>query len=93
MSFFSNLIELFYKYTRPSIPVIECTTLTMEFEEVGTRQFIYHKNLDSIEICDILNSIFEEHEGLEIIGDVEVFKYQRDEDHEKESLNFLQIQE
>jgi len=93
VSFFSNLIELFYKYTRPSIPVIECTTLTMEFEDGGKRQFVYHKTLDTIEICDNLNAIFEEHEGQEIKGDIEVFKYQRTGNQENESLNFLQIQE
>ena len=93
MSFFSNLIELFYKYTRPSIPVIECTTLTMEFEDGGKRQFVYHKTLDTIEICDNLNAIFEEHEGQEIKGDIEVFKYQKSGNQENESLNFLQIQE
>jgi len=93
VSFFSNLIELFYKYTRPSIPVIECTTLTMEFEDGGKRQFVYHKTLDTIEICDNLNAIFEEHEGQEIKGDIEVFKYQRTGNQENESLNFLPIQE
>ena len=93
MSFFSNLIELFYKYTRPSIPVIECTTLTMEFKDGGKRQFVYHKTLDTIEICDNLNAIFEEHEGQEIKGDIEVFKYQRTGNQENESLNFLPIQE
>jgi len=93
VSFFSNLIELFYKYTRPSIPVIECTTLTMEFEDGGKRQFVYHKTLDTIEICDNLNAIFEEHEGQEIKGDIEVFKYQKTGNQENESLNFLQIQE
>ena len=93
MSFFTNLIELIYKHTRRSIPVVECTTVTMEFKEGGKRQFVYHKLLDTIEICDNLNAIFEEHEGLEIVGDVEVFKYQRSGDQENESLNFLQIQE
>ena len=93
MSFFTNLIELIYKHTRPSIPVVECTTVTMEFKNGWKRQFIYHKLLDTVEICDNLNAIFEEHEGLEIIGDVEVFKYQRSGDQENESLNFLQIQE
>ena len=93
MSFFSNLIELFYKYTRPSIPVIESTTLSMEFEDGGKRQFVYRKTLDTVEICDNLNAIFEEHEGQEIKGDIEVFKYQRTGNQENESLNFLQIQE
>ena len=73
--------------------MVECTTLTMEFEKVGTRQFVYHKNLDPIEICDNLNAIFEEHEGMEIIGDVEVFKYTRTRNQETESLNYLPIQE
>ena len=93
MSFFTNLIELIYKHTRRSIPVVECTTVTMEFKNGWKRQFIYHKLLDTVEICDNLNAIFEEHEGLEIVGDVEVFKYQRSGDQENESLNFLQIQE
>ena len=93
MSFFSNLIGLFYKHTRPSIPVVECTTLTMEFKNGWKRQFIYHKLLDTIEICDNLNAIFEEHEGLEIVGDVEIFKYERTGDQENESLNFLPIRD
>ena len=93
MSFFTNLIGLIYKHTRRSIPVVECTTVTMEFKEGGKRQFVYHKLLDTIEICDNLNAIFEEHEGLEIVGDVEIFKYERTGDQENESLNFLQIQE
>ena len=93
MSFLRHLIRLVYKYSRPSIPMVECTTLTMEFEKVGTRQFVYHKNLDAIEICDNLNAIFEEHEGMEIIGDVEVFKYTRTRNQETESLNYLPIQE
>ena len=93
MSFFHHLSRLLFGYTRPSIPVVECTTLTMEFKNGWKRQFVYHKLLDTIEICDNLNAIFEEHEGLEIVGDVEVFKYQRSGDQENESLNFLQIQE
>ena len=93
MSFFHHLSRLLFGYTRPSIPVVECTTLTMEFKNGWKRQFIYHKLLDTVEICDNLNAIFEEHEGLEIVGDVEVFKYQRSGDQENESLNFLQIQE
>ena len=93
MSFFDHLSRLLSRYTRPSIPVVECTTVTMEFKEGGKRQFVYHKLLDTVEICDNLNAIFEEHEGLEIVGDVEVFKYQRSGDQENESLNFLQIQE
>ena len=93
MSFFHHLSRLLFGYTRPSIPVVECTTVTMEFKNGWKRQFIYHKLLDTVEICDNLNAIFEEHEGLEIVGDVEVFKYQRSGDQENESLNFLQIQE
>ena len=93
MSFLRHLIGLVYKHTRRSIPVVECTTLTMEFKNGWKRQFVYHKILDTIEICDNLNAIFEEHEGMEIIKDVEVFKYQRDENQENESLNFLPIQE
>ena len=93
MSFFRHLIELVYKHTRRSIPVVECTTLTMEFKEGGKRQFVYHKLLDTVEICDNLNAIFEEHEGLEIVGDVEIFKYERTGDQENESLNFLPIRE
>ena len=93
MSFFTNLIGLIYKHTRRSIPVVECTTVTMEFKNGWKRQFIYHKLLDTIEICDNLNAIFEEHEGLEIVGDVEVFKYQRSGDQENESLNFLPIRD
>ncbi len=93
MSFFTNLIGLIYKHTRRSIPVVECTTVTMEFKEGGKRQFVYHKLLDTIEICDNLNAIFEEHEGLEIVGDVEIFKYERTGDQENESLNFLPIRD
>ena len=93
MSFFHHLIELVYKHTRPSIPVVECTTVTMEFKNGWKRQFIYHKLLDTIEICDNLNAIFEEHEGLEIVGDVEIFKYERTGDQENESLNFLPIRD
>ena len=93
MSFFHHLSRLLSRYTRRSIPVVECTTVTMEFKNGWKRQFIYHTLLDTVEICDNLNAIFEEHEGLEIVGDVEVFKYQRSGDQENESLNFLQIQE
>lgn len=93
MSFFHHLSRLLSRYTRPSIPVVECTTVTMEFKEGGKRQFVYHKLLDTVEICDNLNAIFEEHEGLEIKGDIEVFKYQRDGDQENESLNFLPIRD
>ena len=93
MSFFRHLSELWSRYNRRSIPVIESTTLSMEFKNGWKRQFVYHKILDTIEICDNLNAIFEEHEGMEIVKDVEVFKYQRDENQENESLNFLPIQE
>ncbi len=91
MSFLRHLSRLFFRYTSPSIPVVECTTLTMEFKEGGKRQFVYHKLLDTVTICDNLNAIFEEHQGLEIVGDVEIFKYERTGDQEKESLNFLPI--
>ena len=93
MSFLRHLSRLLSRYTSPSIPVVECTTLTMEFKEGGKRQFVYHKLLDTITICDNLNAIFEEHEGLEIEGDIEVFKYQRSGDQENESLNFLPIRD
>ena len=93
MSFLRHLSRLLSRYTRPSIPVVECTTLTMEFKEGGKRQFVYHTLLDTVEICDNLNAIFEEHEGLEIEGDIEVFKYQRNGDQENESLNFLPIRD
>lgn len=93
MSFFHHLSRLLFGYTRRSIPVVECTTVTMEFKNGWKRQFIYHKLLDTVEICDNLNAIFEEHEGLEIVGDVEIFKYEKTGDQENESLNFLQIQE
>ena len=93
MSFFRHLSELWSRYNRRSIPVIESTTLSMEFEDGWKRQFIYRKVLDTIEICDNLNAIFEEHEGQEIKGDIEVFKYQRSGDEENESLNFLPIQD
>ena len=91
MSFLRHLSRLLSRYTSPSIPVVECTTLTMEFKEGGKRQFVYHKLLDTVTICDNLNAIFEEHQGLEIVGDVEIFKYERSGDQEKESLNFLPI--
>ena len=91
MSFFHHLSRLFFRNNSPSIPVVECTTLTMEFKEGGKRQFVYHKLLDTITICDNLNAIFEEHQGLEIVGDVEIFKYERTGDQERESLNFLPI--
>ena len=93
MSFFTNLIGLIYKHTRPVIPVVECTTVTMEFKEGGKRQFVYHKLLDTVEICDILNAIFEEHEGLEIEGDIEVFKYEKSDDMETQSTDYLPIRE
>ena len=93
MSFLRHLSELWSRHTRRSIPVVECTTVTMEFKNGWKRQFIYHKLLDTIEICDNLNAIFEEHEGLEIVGDVEIFKYERTGDQENESLNFLQIRD
>ena len=93
MSFLRHLSRLLFGYTRPSIPVVECTTLTMEFKEGGKRQFVYRKLLDTVEICDNLNAIFEEHEGLEIVGDVEIFKYEKTGDQENESLNFLPIRD
>ena len=93
MSFLRHLSRLLSRYTSPSIPVVECTTLTMEFKEGGKRQFVYHKLLDTVTICDNLNAIFEEHQGLEIVGDVEIFKYERSGDQEKESLNFLPIRD
>ena len=93
MSFFRHLSELWSRYNRRSIPVIESTTLSMEFKNGWKRQFVYHKILDTIEICDNLNAIFEEHEGMEIVKDVEVFKYQRTGNQENESLNFLPIQD
>ena len=93
MSFLLHLSRLLFRYTRPSIPVVECTTLTMEFKEGGKRQFVYHKLLDTIEICDILNAIFEEHEGLEIEGDIEVVKYEKSDDLETQSTDYLPIRE
>lgn len=93
MSFLLHLSRLLFRYTSPSIPVVECTTLTMEFKEGGIRQFIYHKLLDTVEICDILNAIFEEHEGLEIEGDIEVFKYEKSDDLETQSTDYLPIRE
>jgi len=93
VSFLRHLSRLLFRYTSPSIPVVECTTLTMEFKEGGKRQFVYHKLLDTLTICDNLNAIFEEHQGLEIVGDVEVFKYERTGDQENESLNFLPIRD
>ena len=93
MSFLLHLSRLLFRYTSPVIPVVECTTLTMEFKEGGKRQFVYHKLLDTLTICDNLNAIFEEHEGLEIVGDVEIFKYERTGDQENESLNFLPIRD
>ena len=93
MSFLRHLSRLLSRYTRPSIPVVECTTLTMEFKEGGKRQFVYHKLLDTVEICDILNAIFEEHEGLEIEGDIEVFKYEKSDEMETQSTDYLPIRE
>lgn len=93
MSFLLHLSRLLFRYTSPSIPVVECTTLTMEFKEGGKRQFVYHKLLDTVEICDILNAIFEEHEGLEIKGDIEVFKYEKSDEMETQSTDYLPIRE
>ena len=93
MSFLRHLSRLFFRYTSPSIPVVECTTLTMEFKEGGKRQFVYHKLLDTLTICDNLNAIFEEHEGLEIEGDIEVFKYEKSDDLETQSTDYLPIRE
>ena len=93
MSFLRHLSRLLFRYTSPSIPVVECTTLTMEFKEGGKRQFVYHKLLDTLTICDNLNAIFEEHEGLEIEGDIEVFKYEKSDEMETQSTDYLPIRE
>lgn len=91
MNYLSKLKELVLKYVKHTSPVIETTTLTIIFKGLGTRQFIYRRVLDNIEICDVLNAIFEEHEGLEIEGDVEVFRYHRTDQQEDEKLNYLPV--
>ena len=91
ISYLTKLFKLILKYVKHTSPVIETTTLTIIFKGLGTRQFIYREVLDNIQICDVLNAIFEEHEGLEIEGDVEVFRYHRTDQQEEEKLNYLPV--
>jgi len=91
MNYLTKLKELVLKYFSHTSPLIETTTLTIVFKDLGTRQFIYHRVLDNIEICDVLNCIFDEHEGLEIEGDVEVFRYHRTDRQEEENLSYLPV--
>jgi hypothetical protein len=49
--------------------------------------------LDNIEICDVLNTIFEEHQDAEIEGDVEVFRYHKTDRQEEENLSYLPVPE
>ena len=91
MSFFHNLIRLFWSNTGRKYPVITSTTITIVFKEEGTRQFIYSKKLEPSEIADTLNIIFSEHEGLEIAGEIEVFRYIKDGDNEAEALDYLPV--
>ena len=89
--YLTKLFELFSRYVSHTSPVIETTTLTIVFKKSGTRQFIYSKILDNIEVCDVLNAIFDEHHGEEIESDVEVFRYHRNERQEEESLSYLPV--
>jgi len=91
MNYLSKLKELVLKYFSHTSPLIETTTLTISFKDLGTRQFIYRKVLGNIEICDVLNAIFEEYEGTEIEGDVEVFRYHRTDRQEEENLSYLPV--
>lgn len=91
ISYLTKLFRLVLKYVTHTSPVIETTTLTIVFKDSGTRQFIYRKVLNNVEICEVLNAIFDEHEGDEIAGDVEVFRYHRNDRQEDESLNYLPV--
>lgn len=91
MNYLNRLSQLVLSYFLPTSPLIETTTLTIVFKDLGTRQFIFRRVLENIEICEILNAIFEEHEGDEIAGDVEVFRYHRNDRQENESVNYLPV--
>lgn len=91
ISYLTKLFRLASRYVTHTSPVIETTTLTIVFKDSGTRQFIYRKVLNNIEICEVLNAIFDEHEGDEIAGDVEVFRYHRNDRQENESVNYLPV--
>ena len=91
MNYLNRLSQLVLRYFSHTSPLIETTTLTIVFKDLGTRQFIFRRVLENIEICEILNAIFEEHEGDEIMGDVEVFRYHRNDRQENESVNYLPV--
>ena len=91
MNYLAKLLKMVSRYFPQTSPVIETTTLTIIFKGLGTRQFIYRRVLDNIEICDVLNTIFEEHQDAEIEGDVEVFRYHRTDNQEEENVNYLPV--
>ena len=91
ISYLTKLKQLALRCFSHTSPLIETTTLTIVFKEYGTRQFIYRRILNNVEICDVLNAIFDEHEGDEIVGDVEVFRYHRNDRQENESVNYLPV--
>jgi len=91
ISYLTKLKQLVLECFSHTSPVIETTTLTILFKDSGTRQFIYRKVLNNVEICEVLNAIFDEHEGDEIVGDVEVFRYHRNDRQENESVNYLPV--
>ena len=51
----------------------------------------YLAKLFNVEICEVLNAIFDEHQGDEIKEDVEVFRYHRTDQQEEENLNYLPV--
>jgi len=91
ISYLTKLKQLVLRCFSHTSPLIETTTLTIVFKDSGTRQFIYRRVLSNVEICDVLNAIFDEHEGDEIVGDVEVFRYHRNDRQENESVNYLPV--
>tara|TARA_B100000579_G_C22711520_1_gene794816 strand:- start:567 stop:848 length:282 start_codon:yes stop_codon:yes gene_type:complete len=91
MNYLTKLFKMTSSFFSHTSPLIETTTLTIIFKDLGTRQFIYRRVLDNIEICDVLNTIFEEHQDAEIEGDVEVFRYHRTDRQEEENLSYLPV--
>ena len=86
MNYLTKLFKMTSSFFSHTSPLIETTTLTIIFKDLGTRQFIYRRVLDNIEICDVLNAIFEEYQDVEIEGDVEVFRYHRTDRQEVETI-------
>ena len=91
MNYLTKLLKMTSEYLSHTSPVIETTTLTIIFKDLGTRQFIFRRVLDNIEICDVLNAIFEEYQDAEIEGDVEVFRYHKTDVREDENLSYLPV--